>query len=566
MAEEEAFVSLAVNDTYATTALVLGDSLRDTNTSRKLALLISNNVSQVMRNRLTQVWDDVILVDELQPGYVATPSVVDRPELGLAFFKLKIWTLTQYRKCVFIDADNLVLQNIDELFKRDEMSAAPDIGWPDCFNSGVFVFVPSFDTYQALVRFADEHGSFDGTDQGLLNMYFKEWSKTLTSHLPYIYNMVASTCYTYAPAINHYGKSVKVVRYAGSSKPWAQGYDYNKSHAYRLSSSPADEFQQNFHKLWWDRYYKLHPDVPFQQEQSSDQHVCHERRSESPAFHEDPKEETVSEQQKAWERGEIDFTRKDRFDVIQHYIDNVIEGVPNVKPPNVDHDDYQGNYGEPGHNEKEQNFANDQENDIKSPQDNHMSLAFHLNYHSAEYTAPCDFFPPSEYEVQTVNRWSNHTDTETSNHTPNVQEEVKKEETVEEVELDPEQAARLRWELGNIDFTGEDSFNNIELYLNSLLQKMEKSLNTVDGSSNESRIADNEKLSNVYRDPVSPEYSRASGETSPVLSLTDSAYSELVAQKPEKISRATQTSYACISKAVQTEIQVELDDAAEISN
>ena len=195
-----------------------------------------------------------------------------------------------------------------------------------------------------------------------------------------------------------------------------------------------------------------------------------------------------------------------------------------------------------------------------------MSLTFHLNFHSAEYTAPCGFFPPSEYEAQTVDRWPNHTDTETSNYTPNVQGEMKKEETVEEVELDPEQAARLRWELGNIDFTGEDSFNNIELYLNSLLQKMEKSLNTVDGSSNESRKADNEKLSNVYRDPVSPEYSRASGETSPVLSLTDSAYSELVAQKPEKISRATQTSYACISKAVQTEIQVELDDAAAISN
>ena len=42
-------MSLAVNDTYATAALVLGDSLRDTNTSRKLAILISNNVSQLLR-------------------------------------------------------------------------------------------------------------------------------------------------------------------------------------------------------------------------------------------------------------------------------------------------------------------------------------------------------------------------------------------------------------------------------------------------------------------------------------------------------------------------------------
>ena len=32
----------------------------------------------------------------------------------------------------------------------------------------------------------------------------------------------------------------------------------------------------------------------------------------------------VSDQQKAWERGDIDFMRKDRFNVIRHYLDNSI--------------------------------------------------------------------------------------------------------------------------------------------------------------------------------------------------------------------------------------------------
>jgi len=40
---------------------------------------------------------------------------------------------------VFLDADTLVLDNVDELFERPELAAAPDVGWPDCFNSGVFV-------------------------------------------------------------------------------------------------------------------------------------------------------------------------------------------------------------------------------------------------------------------------------------------------------------------------------------------------------------------------------------------------------------------------------------------
>ena len=52
---------------------------------------------------------------------------------------------------------------MDELFDREEFSAAPDCGWPDCFNSGVFVFRPSEDTYNNLLQFAITVGSFDGT-------------------------------------------------------------------------------------------------------------------------------------------------------------------------------------------------------------------------------------------------------------------------------------------------------------------------------------------------------------------------------------------------------------------
>ena len=64
-----------------------------------------------------------------------------RSELGITFTKLHCWRLIQFKKCVFLDADTLVLSNIDDMFDREELSAAPDAGWPDCFNTGVFVFV-----------------------------------------------------------------------------------------------------------------------------------------------------------------------------------------------------------------------------------------------------------------------------------------------------------------------------------------------------------------------------------------------------------------------------------------
>ena len=35
-----------------------------------------------------------------------------------------------------INPNYQVVQNCDELFDRPEISAAPDIGWPDLFNTG----------------------------------------------------------------------------------------------------------------------------------------------------------------------------------------------------------------------------------------------------------------------------------------------------------------------------------------------------------------------------------------------------------------------------------------------
>ena len=124
-----------------------------------------------------------------------------RPELGVTLSKIHCWRLTQYNKCVFLDADTLILQNVDELFSKEELSAVPDIGWPDCFNSGVFVFSPSEDTFRALLKLAIDSGSFDGGDQGLLNTYFSDWrTKDVSRILSFIYNMSSIGVYSYPPA------------------------------------------------------------------------------------------------------------------------------------------------------------------------------------------------------------------------------------------------------------------------------------------------------------------------------------------------------------------------------
>ncbi len=129
--------------------------------------------------------------------------------------------LGRYTKCVFLDADTLPLVNVDELFDRPDFSAAPDVGWPDCFNSGVFVYTPSLEIYAALLRCAAATGSFDGGDQGLLNTFYASWATGPSEHrLPFLYNMTANASYGYAPAYAHFHSRVKIVHFIGAHKPW----------------------------------------------------------------------------------------------------------------------------------------------------------------------------------------------------------------------------------------------------------------------------------------------------------------------------------------------------------
>ncbi|KAK2107306.1 Glycogenin-1 [Saguinus oedipus] len=168
---DQAFVTLITNGAYTKGALVLGSSLKQHRTTRRLVMLATLQVSDSMRKVLETVFDEVIMVDVLDNDNSAHLTLTKRPELGVMLAKLHCWFLTRYSKCVFMFTDTLVLANIDDLFEREELSAAPDPEWPDCFNSGV-IYQPSVETYNQLLSLASEQGSFDGGDQGILNTFF----------------------------------------------------------------------------------------------------------------------------------------------------------------------------------------------------------------------------------------------------------------------------------------------------------------------------------------------------------------------------------------------------------
>jgi len=54
------------------------------------------------------VFDLVTLVNVFDSNDNENLELLSRPELGVTFTKLNCWRLTQFSKCVFMDADTLV--------------------------------------------------------------------------------------------------------------------------------------------------------------------------------------------------------------------------------------------------------------------------------------------------------------------------------------------------------------------------------------------------------------------------------------------------------------------------
>ncbi|PVH85107.1 glycosyltransferase family 8 protein [Cadophora sp. DSE1049] len=244
---EDVYATLLLNDFYLPGALVLAHSLRDAGTTKKLAVLVTTeSVSADAMVQLQKQFDFIIPVERVVNQSPANLHLMNRPDLHSTFTKITLWKQLQFRRIVYMDSDMVALRAPDELFDLPQpFSAAPDIGWPDIFNSGLMVLNPNMGDYYALLAMAERGISFDGADQGLLNMHFKN----NFNRLSFTYNVTPSAHYQYLPAFQHFQSSISVAHFIGQEKPWSQGRQAHRG------STPYDQMVGR----WWsvyDRHYK----------------------------------------------------------------------------------------------------------------------------------------------------------------------------------------------------------------------------------------------------------------------------------------------------------------------
>ncbi|KAI5847751.1 nucleotide-diphospho-sugar transferase, partial [Morchella snyderi] len=242
------YFQLLLNDNYLPGAQVLAHSLRDGSTRKKLAVMVTlSGVKPATVTELKRLYEYVIPVEPIFNETPANLDLIDRLDLNAAFTKINVWKQTQFRKIVFIDADVVAMRAPDELFDVDaDFAAAPDIGWPDCFNSGVMLLKPDAGTYFSLLQLAGRGVSFDGADQGLFNTYFRNFHR-----LSFTYNCTPSASYQYVPAFRHYGSQISLAHFIGAEKPWTIG----RSSSSQQTGTPYDQLLGQWWAVW-DKHFR----------------------------------------------------------------------------------------------------------------------------------------------------------------------------------------------------------------------------------------------------------------------------------------------------------------------
>ncbi|XP_027091271.1 UDP-glucuronate:xylan alpha-glucuronosyltransferase 2-like isoform X1 [Coffea arabica] len=169
--KREAYATvLHSSEAYVCGAIALAQSLLQTGTKRDLILLLDRSISKPKREALAKAGWKFRFIERIR-----NPRAEKNTYNEYNYSKFRLWQLAEYDKIIFIDADVIVLRNLDILFHFPQISATGNDG--SIFNSGIMVIEPSNCTFNMFMQRTREIVSYNGGDQGFLNEVFVWWHR-----------------------------------------------------------------------------------------------------------------------------------------------------------------------------------------------------------------------------------------------------------------------------------------------------------------------------------------------------------------------------------------------------
>ncbi|KAG9457926.1 hypothetical protein H6P81_002434 [Aristolochia fimbriata] len=167
----EAYVTLLhSSEAYVCGAIALARSIIQTNSTKDLLLLADDSITGKSLRALSSAGWKIRRIDRIRSPFAKRKAYNE-----WNYSKLRIWQLTDYDKVIFVDADFLVLENLDGFFASPELSAAGNDKF--IFNSGIMLVEPSECVFERLMEDKERLVSYNGGDQGYLNEVFVWWHR-----------------------------------------------------------------------------------------------------------------------------------------------------------------------------------------------------------------------------------------------------------------------------------------------------------------------------------------------------------------------------------------------------
>lgn len=230
------FITLLSSQDYLEGVIVLYKSLQRVNTKYNFIVAITDDLATEENLNELQKYDIIIeVVDRLEYSHNTIVKYKDSTVLNTAS-KLRIFGLKFYDKFVYIDADAIVLENIDELFDYPD-GAMVKYKEENYGFSGLFVFCPRNHKEEYYIHLAKTQGCFDGDLLGDL-WFVTRFDKNY--HIPPKY------FFHYAP--NNI-LPIKAVHFCNHPKPWTDINAFDKKdRIIKIYAQLLQELQQEREK------------------------------------------------------------------------------------------------------------------------------------------------------------------------------------------------------------------------------------------------------------------------------------------------------------------------------
>ncbi|XP_057791600.1 UDP-glucuronate:xylan alpha-glucuronosyltransferase 1-like isoform X2 [Salvia miltiorrhiza] len=249
--QREAYATILHSaDVYVCGAIAAAQSIRMAGSTRDLVILVDETISDYHRSGLELAGWKVRNIKRIR-----NPKAEKDAYNEWNYSKFRLWQLTDYDKIIFIDADLLILRNIDFLFGMPEISATGNNG--TLFNSGVMVIEPSNCTFRLLMEHINEIESYNGGDQGYLNEIFTWWHR-IPKHMNFLKNFwIGDDLAVRQKKTKLFGAEppvLYVLHYLGN-KPWMCYRDYDCNWNVDILQEFASDVA---HNQWW----RVHDAMP----------------------------------------------------------------------------------------------------------------------------------------------------------------------------------------------------------------------------------------------------------------------------------------------------------------